>query len=68
MNKTKLNSIYNQHWRYLAEERRQETPIEAFVADLDTAIQEWLDEGKDLIICIDANQDIRNGSIQEMFQ
>ena len=65
---TGLNTVYQQHVRYLDTENSNETPHAAFKKDFKPALSEWLDNGDELVVSIDANQDVRKGRLQRMFK
>ena len=65
---TGLNTVYQQHVRYLDAENRDETPHVAFEKDFKVALSEWIDTGNELVVSINANQDVRKGCLQHMFK
>jgi hypothetical protein len=64
--KDNLGSAYNQHLRYWRDKGNFECPLIIFDQDLEQQLQEWLQAGEQLIIGIDANEDIRQGQIHTM--
>ena len=56
-------SIYNQHWNYLYSLDDDRCPRQAFVDDLCQEIEQWLEEGDQLIIAIDANDNILDSDL-----
>ena len=63
-----LNSVYQQHVRYLTEANRDLTPHEAFEADLRDSLIAWIEYGDHIVLYTDANQDVRDGPLQRMFK
>jgi hypothetical protein len=49
-------------------EAPREAPREALYEDLYTECAEWMEDGDQLIIGIDANEDVRTGATAECFQ
>jgi len=64
---TLLNSVYQQHVRWLDKENRSDDPHTALEKDLRQALLSWLDDGEEIAVCMDLNQDIRRGPLQKMF-
>ena len=56
-----------QHRRYLTSKKRIDEPREAIYKDLFEEILRWKEEGNQLIIGMDANEDVRTGSTAEFF-
>jgi hypothetical protein len=54
--------------RRLTTENRNVTPHAAFEKDFKAALVEWLDNGDELVVSINANQDARKGHAQRMFK
>ena len=50
-----LNSVYQQHVRYLTEANRDLTPHEAFEADLRDSLIAWIEDGDHIVLYTDAN-------------
>ena len=56
-------SVYAQHQRYFDEQCDDICPREAFIRDLCAALDSWLEWGEQLIVTLDANEDLRNGPV-----
>ena len=65
----KLYTVYNQHLRYLrAHGILDKDPLEVLRDDLKIAITSWLEDQEDLVICLDANEDVRSGPLTTMLR
>ena len=64
----KIFSVYAQHQRYFDEQRDDICPREAFIRDLCVALDIWLERGEQLIVALDANEDLRNGPVATALQ
>jgi hypothetical protein len=62
------STVNQQHRRYLAKKKRIEEPREALYTDLFQEITRWKLEGSQIILGIDANEDIRTGSTADFFR
>jgi hypothetical protein len=60
--------VYAQHQHYFDEQLDDICPREAFTRDLCKEIDVWLEQGEQLVIALDANEDMRNGSVAAAFQ
>jgi hypothetical protein len=60
--------VYNQHLRYWRNKGEFECPLTLFDQHFEEQIQEWLQAGEQLVIGIDANEDIRNGQMATMME
>jgi hypothetical protein len=66
----KLGSVYVQHLNYLrapAIKRYKECPRQAFITDLENRIRAWQTLGYEIVMGLDANEDVRNGEVAAMF-
>lgn len=61
-------SVYCQQQKYFKNEQDDICPREAFTRDLNEEITEWLESGDQLIIGLDANDDMRQGSVASMLR
>ena len=61
-----LGSVYNQHLRYWRNKGEFECPLALFDQQFEEQIQEWLHAGEQLVIGIDANEDIQTGQTAAM--
>ena len=61
-------TVNQQHQRYLTKKKRLEAPREALYVDLYEEMSVWIDAGDQIILGIDANEDIRTGRTQEFFR
>jgi exonuclease III len=58
-NRDNSGTSYQQHRRYFAtKEKRDDEPRARFLADLCTQLRAWKSEGKRLVVCLDANEDV----------
>ena len=70
----KDNSVMQQQYRYLKDKGRVEengdttNPRKAFYEDLRNEIEEWKEEGNQIIIGLDANEDVRTGATHRFFK
>jgi hypothetical protein len=61
-------SVNQQQQRFLTKKKRLEDPREAIYADLFDEVSAWIEEGDQIIIGIDANEDVRTGRTAEFFR
>jgi hypothetical protein len=79
--KTRIVSVYNpigtstgsrsvnaQQQRQLRTLGDTRTPRKALVEDLKHAVKRWTDDKEHLVICMDANEDVRNGDLTKMLR
>ena len=59
-------STYQQQVRWLNEQGRTENPRKALEIDFKLTLYNWIDEGDDIVVMMDANQDVRNSSFTRM--
>ena len=58
-NRDDSSTTYQQHRRYFANvEHRDDEPRSRFLKDLKSILSQWKDQGKRLIVCLDANEDV----------
>jgi len=62
-------SVLQQHWRYLDQTQPDNTPhpCNLFWTDLRTVLQQWTDQGDQIIMGIDANKDIHHPDITTFY-
>lgn len=61
-NKILSGTTYQQHRQYfLQKENRDVEPRVQFLLDLQVLLSQWKAEGKRLVVCLDANEDIYKG-------
>lgn len=65
INKTGPAYVWNQQKNYLETQDDDHCPRAAFTQDLQKAIQEWLDKGEQIVLMLDANDDIRTGKFAQ---
>jgi hypothetical protein len=66
----KLGSVYVQHLNYLrapAIKHYKECPRQAFITDLENRIRAWQTLGYEIVMGLDANEDVCNGEVAAMF-
>mgnify|MGYP002807345711 CR=1 FL=1 len=61
-------TVNQQHQRYLTKKKRLEAPREALYVDLFEELSAWIDAGNQIILGIDANEDVRTGATASFFQ
>ena len=61
-----LNTVYKQHLRYLRSENDDRDPLKAFEEDLRDTLAAWIEDGEHVMLSMDANQDVRSGSLHRM--
>jgi hypothetical protein len=59
-------TVAAQHQRFFRSQGRELEPQEAFIQDLDKEIEGWLQNGEELVIALDANEDVRSGATNTM--
>jgi len=62
----RTGSVYSQHERHLQSLHDDRNPRRAFVKDLQAAINTWSTEGDLFLIGLDANNNVRTGSVDQM--
>ena len=61
-------TVHTQQLRHLRRiNRESETVSEAFIKDLEILLSSWIEMGDHVIVGMDANQDIRDDTINDMF-
>ena len=60
-----VNTVYKQHKRYFRTMGHDRNPNTAFLQDLQKALEAWLAADEQLIVMMDANQDIRSDKIAQ---
>jgi len=63
----KVFSVYAQHWRYFDMLKDDVCPQHAFVRDIGNELDEWLEMGNQIVIALDANEDMRHGPVSDAF-
>lgn len=79
--KTRIISVYNpirtstgalsvnkQQTRRLRTLQDTRPPRDALIEDLRTAVKQWIEDGKHLIVGMDANEDVRTGKLTSMLR
>jgi len=61
-------SVYAQHQRYFDKRKDDVCPRQAFVRDLSKEMESWRDMGDQIIVALDANEDMRKGPVSEAFR
>jgi hypothetical protein len=64
----KVFSVYAQQQHFLDEQLDDVCPREAFIRDLCTEMDEWIEQGEQLIVALDANEDLRSGPVAMAFK
>jgi len=60
-------TAWSQHKAYFNDQNDDRDPRKAFMEDLATEIQEWTQEGDQVIVGGDLNEEIRGPAIKEFF-
>ena len=64
-----LHTVYSQHSRHIRSQHIfDKDPLQLLREDLRTAINSWLGDQEDLVICLDANEDVRNGPLTSLLR
>ena len=59
-------SVWSQHVRYYRGEGIQDPhPRNLFIEEITTTIQAWMQEGNHVVLGLDANEDVRFGTVQK---
>lgn len=66
--KTGPRTAHSQQQRYLHANDDDRTPRQAMLADLCTALKQYKDSGDQLIVMMDANEDVTDSEIQKRFK
>ena len=64
--KDRPGSVYSQHERHLRAIQDFRDPRRAFIKDLEKKLDTWIMEGNQILIGIDANDNIRTGDVNAM--
>jgi hypothetical protein len=62
------STVFHQQARGLSKTDDHRNPLDAFLQDLAQAIKVWKEAGDHIIIGMDANEDVRNGEVNTMFE
>jgi hypothetical protein len=65
--KDKIFSVYAQQQRFFDEQLDDICPREAFIRDLFAAMDTWIEQGEQVIVALDANEELRSGKIATAF-
>jgi hypothetical protein len=60
--------VFAQHICHLSDNNNFRDPRSTFIEDLETQLQSWIEQGDQIVVGIDANDDLRNGPVNEMFE
>jgi hypothetical protein len=60
-------STYSQHVNYFYDTNDDRCPRQAFLEDLSKDIGQWIQAGEQVIVMLDANSDVRDGDVNQMF-
>ena len=61
-------STYQQQARWLKRQGRKENPRKALEIDLKLTLWNWIDDGDDIVLMMDANEDVRAGPLSNMLR
>ena len=62
----RTGTVYSQHERHLRAIKAFREPRRAYIKDLETELDRWIEEGNLIVIGIDANDNIRTGDVNAM--
>ena len=65
---SKSGSVYNQQRRVLLSRKDDTCPVRKFQDDLISTIQKWIEKRERVVLLIDCNEDIRNGTLSEKLE
>jgi hypothetical protein len=65
-NTTGAMSVWNQQRSYFDDKNDDRCPRELFNVHLADAIRTWLDAGEQLVVSMDANEDVRSGTVYQV--
>jgi len=63
----KVFSVYAQHRRYFDEKKDNVCPRQASVRDIGKEMEDWLNMGDQIVVALDANEDMRQGPVLDAF-
>jgi hypothetical protein len=58
---------YSQHVNYLYDKNDDRCPRLAFLEDISREIERWNEAGEQVIVMLDANEDVQDGGVHQMF-
>ena len=61
------STVYTQHKTYFRSIKKDREPRKAMLEDFKTCLQAWIDHGERIVVFMDANEDIRHGKVNDMF-
>ena len=64
----KPTSAYKQQEKYLLQQNIDTDPREQFWIDLDSALSDWHSKGDQIIVMLDANEDVRKAAVTRHFE
>jgi hypothetical protein len=62
------NTVYTQHQEHFRRQGSDREPRQAFLEDFHSALTSWTNNGEQVVICMDANEDVREGEVASMFR
>ncbi len=60
-------TVYTQHQEHFRNQKTDREPCQAMLEDFYQALHSWDRAGEKLVVCMDANQDVRTGTLAQMF-
>ena len=60
-------TVLEQHRRYFRSHNNFKDPRKIFVSDMEKEMEKWKNMGEQVIVCLDANEDVRQGPVKDMF-
>jgi hypothetical protein len=64
----KVYFVYAQHQRFFDEQRDDICPRQAFIRDLCAELDSWIEQGEQIIVALDANEELRSGPVATALQ
>ena len=63
----KIFSVYAQQQRFFDEHLEDICPRKAFIRDLFVEMDTWIEQGEQIIVALDANEELRRGEVATAF-
>ena len=62
---TGSNTVFSQHQRYFTSRKENKCPRESILKDIGDEIKKWKEEGNQIILMMDCNEDVRTKNFQQ---
>ena len=63
---SKLTTVRHQHSRYYRKNNIMTDPREKYIIDLEATLTQWIQDGIQIVFCVDANEDLQHGRFHDM--